>query len=270
MTLAQRNFVSTLQGSPAQLVEFLDLLQLRDNRQTDIATVQYIGSFLSERLLQRIHNELGASVTALYGSSEVGMICVRDNVQDNPADVGVPLAHATVEIVDEQEQVVATGVEGVVRVRSTRRTPAYYGSSNSDRFAVRGGWFYPGDLWVLTAEGHLVLAGRRTDVINAAGVKFNAAILDEFLKSEDGVRDGAIITYPDADDLPGYAALVVVEDYFELTSLIEPLRVASGGVAPASIIRVGNIARDQNGKVPRAQLTETIRALVASENTQRS
>ena len=265
VTLAQRNFVSTLQGSPAQIAEFLDLLERRDDRHTDITTVQYIGSFLSQRLLDRIRSDLGASVTACYGSSEVGMIAMRTGVVDNPADVGVPLPHFTVEIVDEDDRALPNGVDGVVRVRSSRRKAAYFRSEENERSALREGWFYPGDLGRLTVEGHLVLAGRSAEVINAAGVKFNAALLDEFLVTQQGVRDGAIIAFPDADGLPGYAALVVVDDAFDLASLVEPLRVASGGMAPASIIRIGNIARDENGKVPRVSLAETVRAAMAGE-----
>jgi acyl-coenzyme A synthetase/AMP-(fatty) acid ligase len=262
VTLAQRNFVSTLQGSPAQLSEFLDRLAERDNRKLDIATVQYIGSFLSERLLQRIRDELGASVTALYGSSEVGMITMRTDVRDNPWDVGAPFAHATVEIVDDNDLPLPTGTEGIVRVRTTRRNPSYFQPGETGRGALRDGWFYPGDLGQLTTDGHLVLSGRTAEVINAGGVKFNAARLDEFLVTHDGVRDGAVIAYPDSEGGASYAALVVVDDQFDLTSLIEPLRVASGGVAPASIFRVAKVERDQNGKVPRAALSAKIQTLV--------
>jgi len=153
----------------------------------------------------------------------------------------------------------------VVRVRSSRRTPTNYQTDRNGRSTLRHGWFYPGDLGRLTTDGHLVLAGRSAEVINAAGVKFNAALLDEFLVTHEGVRDGAIIAYPDADGLPGYAALVIVDDAFDLATLVEPLRVASGGVAPASIIRIGNIARDENGKIPRVALAERICAAMAHE-----
>jgi acyl-coenzyme A synthetase/AMP-(fatty) acid ligase len=262
VTLAQRNFVSTLHGSPAQIAEFLDLLARRDNRHVDISTVQFIGSFLSERLLQRIHDELGASVTACYGSSEIGMVAMREEVRDNPADVGRPFEHATIEIVDENHQPVLNGVEGIVRIKTTRRSTNYFRAPDAVARTYHDGWFYPGDVGRFSPDGHLILCGRTSDVINAGGVKFNAALLDDFLTTHDDVRDGAIIPILDADGLDSYAALVVVDEAFDLSTLIEPLRVATGGVTPASIIRVGVITRNENGKVPRIALAERVNALL--------
>ncbi len=263
VTLAQRNYVSTLQGSPVQLAEFLATLSRRDDRRTDISTVQYIGSFLPESLLTRLREELNASVTACYGSSEVGMVAIRHDVTENPADVGPPLPHVTIEIVDDSDEPVATGTEGHVRVRTTRRTVEYFRPSGATPASLRDGWFYPGDLGRLSDEGHLVLTGRASEVINAGGVKFHPELLDGLLRTHPGVLDGAIIAMPDAENLSGYAAVIVVEDEFALQELVEPLRAACGGVPPVSIVRVTSIARDHNGKVRRAEVADDVRRRLA-------
>ena len=261
ITLAQRNYVATLQGSPAQLAEFIELFERREDRRSDIATVEFIGSFLSEALLAKVRDVLGASVTACYGSTEVGMISVRHNVTDNPADVGVPLAHVTVEIVDNDGQPVAAGAEGIVRVRTTRREPTYFRTGPHD--VIRDGWFYPGDLGRLRPDGHLVLAGRASEVINAGGVKFSPDRVEGALAACEGVRDGAIIPFESPEGLSGYAAVVVCEDGFDLGTLIEPLRDACGGANPVSIFRVEHVERDDNGKVRRRELAARIHSLLA-------
>jgi acyl-coenzyme A synthetase/AMP-(fatty) acid ligase len=263
ITLAQRNFVATLQGSPAQLAEFLDLLALREDKTTSIATVQYIGSFLSKQLLERIRDELGASVTACYGSSEVGMIAVRHDVRDNPANVGTPLAHVTVEIVDSDGQTLPSGTDGIIRVRTTRRNAVYFRPGPGTGNALRDDWFYPGDLGHLDETGDLVLAGRASEVINAGGVKFNAALLDGVLTTLSGVHDGAIIPFESTDGTSSYAALVVVDDEFDLGSVVEPLREACDAT-PAAVLRIDRIDREQNGKVLRVALAERVQALLAA------
>jgi acyl-coenzyme A synthetase/AMP-(fatty) acid ligase len=257
--LAQRNFVAALQGSPAQLTEFLDLLARREDRHHDIVDVQYIGSFLSEHLLGRLRDELGAAVTACYGSSEMGMITQRRDVRERPNDVGAALPGITIEIVDDQDRLQPTGVEGAIRVRTSRRAAGYLGGADA-RGALRDGWFYPGDLGSLSSEGHLVLSGRASEVINAGGVKFHPDAVEGVLARVPGVRDAALVAHTGADGFSGYAAAVVVEDGFELASLIEPLTAACAGVPPSSIFRVGAIDRDPNGKVRRRELAARLTA----------
>lgn len=263
VSLAQRNFVATLQGSPIQLTEFLDCLDARPGARPDIATVQFIGGFLTEQLLERIRGTLGASVTACYGSTEVGMITMRENVTDDLADVGAPLPGVSVEVVDDDGRVVPTGVEGRVRVRTERRRTGYFGVAPAGHDATDDGWFSPGDLGHISAEGHLVLAGRASEVINAGGVKFSPDRVDATLTALDGVRDGVVIPVPAADGLSGYAAVVVVDDDFDMAALVEPLTTACGGVAPTSLFRVASLGRDQNGKISRASLASTILAALA-------
>jgi long-chain acyl-CoA synthetase len=260
VTLAQRNFVSTLQGSPVQLAEFIELLERRADRRTDIATVQYIGSALSTQLLARIKESLGASVTACYGSTEVGMIAMRRDVCDQVEDVGPPLPGVSVEVVDERDRPVPIGTTGVLRVRTERRVTGYVGAEPLAAEALRDGWFYPGDLARMSPAGHVVLAGRATEVINAGGVKFNPEGGDAVLASMAGVRDGAVIPFSTTLGITGYAAAVVVDAGFELATLVEPLTAACG-CAPTSIFRIDSLGRDQNGKLSRTALAARVAAL---------
>lgn len=265
VALAQRNFVATLQGSPIQLAEFVAALARAEVTTTDITTVQYIGSHLSEHLLTLLRDTLGASVTALYGSTEVGMITMRHDVRGDVADVGTPLPGVQVEVVDDAGVPVPVGVEGVLRVRTSRRDTAYFDPGADTRSAPRDGWHYPGDLAFINEESHVVLAGRASEVINAGGSKFAPDAADDVLSATPGVRDGAVFAWTSPSGLSGYAAAVVVDPEFELVSLSAALRAACGGVPPVSIFRVAAVARDSNGKVNRpvlaADVAETLRHL---------
>lgn len=255
--LALRNYVAALQGSPAQLTEFLDLLAAREDHHHDIVEVQYIGSFLSEHLLSRLRSELGASVVACYGSNEVGMVTQRRDVRDNPHDVGPPLPGITVEIVDEAGHPVPAGVDGDIRIRTNRRSTGYVGGG--DPGALRGEWFLPGDRGHLSREGHLVLAGRSSEVINAGGVKFHPDAVEGSLLALEGVRDAAIIPHIGDDGFAGYAAVVVVDDGFDLGGLIGSLTTWCSNVPPSAVVRVEEIERDPNGKIRRRSLVDLIR-----------
>lgn len=259
VALARRNFVATLQGSPAQLAEFLALVEQQSPGTLDIDTVQCIGGFLPASLVDRVHRTLGATVTALYGSSEVGMVAMRRNVTDRPSVVGRPLPGVTIEVVDEARRPVAPGTEGDVRIRTDRRHVGYFGETGDAGQAVRDGWFYPGDRGRLV-DDELELTGRAAEVINAGGSKFSPDVVESRVVDFAGVMDAAVVPAETADGLSSYAVLVVCDVTVDLYTLIEPLQRWCGGVAPASIFRVSSILRDENGKIQRAAMAEQLRS----------
>ncbi len=261
VTVAQKNFVATIHGSPLQIAAFLDVLEQREDRSTSIVEVQFVGSYLSPALLERVHQVLGARVTALYGSTETGLVTKRVDVRSDTHNVGAPLPGAAVEIVDANDNVLAPGEEGIVRTKTRRENVGYFRNENATRAHVKDGWFYPGDLGRLNEHGELELSGRLSEVINVGGVKFNPDVLDARLVQMPNVRDGAIISWAPNGDA-GYAALVVTDDGVDLTQLSEPLRLASGGVPPAGIFRVPAIQRGVTGKVQRAALTEWVSSVL--------
>ncbi len=261
VTLAQRNFVATIQGSPLQIAEFLDILERRENQETSIVDVQFIGSYLPPALLERIHRVLGATVTALYGSSEVGYVTRRKPVTGDTHNVGRPLPGAEVQIVGANGDVLPSMTEGIVRMRTTRKNVGYFRADEVTRHHVREGWFYPGDLGRLNDDGELELLGRVSEVINIGGVKFNPEVLDATVSSLPGVNDAATITW-DTESAPGYAVLVVTDEDVDVASLTDPIRVASGGLAPAAVFRVPAIQRGVTGKVQRAAMATWVRSLL--------
>jgi len=261
VTLAQRNFVATIHGSPLQIAEFLDILEQRENQETSIVDVQFIGSYLPQALLERIHRVLGATVTALYGSSEVGYVTRRKPVTGDTHNVGRPLPTAEVQIVSVDGEVLPPMTEGIVRARTTRPNVRYFRADDETREHVRDGWFYPGDLGRLNLEGELELVGRASEVVNIGGVKFNPEVLDAKVVAMAGVTDAATVLW-DTDSGPGYAVLVVTDDDFDVASLTDPIRIASGGLTPAAIFRVPSIQRGVTGKVQRAAMATWVRSVL--------
>ena len=87
--------------------------------------------------------------------------------------VGAALSGARIEVVDDDRDPVAAGVEGEVRI-ARDNVLAHRGYLNDpaeseQRFV--GEWFYPGDRAWLDDAGNLVIAGRSDGVINAGGNK---------------------------------------------------------------------------------------------------
>ena len=62
--------------------------------------------------------------------------------------------------------------------------------------AFRDGWFYPGDLAQLDADGFLTLAGRAKDMIIRGGINIYPEEIEATLMAHPAVADAAVIGLP--------------------------------------------------------------------------
>lgn len=64
----------------------------------------------------------------------------------------------------------------------------------ASRFA--DGWYYPGDVGAIDAEGYFFLRGRSDDVINVGGVKVYPADIEAALAAHPAVAEAAVVALP--------------------------------------------------------------------------
>jgi acyl-coenzyme A synthetase/AMP-(fatty) acid ligase len=128
------------------------------------------GPPLSPDGIQRIKNHLCRNVIVAYSPAETGMVALapHDMIADIANAVGFLVPEAEVEIVDADDNVLAAGSEGFVRLRTTRFVLNFQVEDSN-------AWHYPGDVGHLTEDGVLCIAGRKDDVLDPGGVKLSIA-----------------------------------------------------------------------------------------------
>ena len=78
-----------------------------------------------------------------------------------PGAVGYVLPDAQVQIVDQSDNELTPGTEGIVRVRTDQQASGYYGDPVASAAAFRDGWFYSGDYGYVDDDGLLVITARQ-------------------------------------------------------------------------------------------------------------
>ena len=80
-----------------------------------------------------------------------------------------------IEVVDESDNPLPLGKEGLLRIRSPHNIKGYFGNPEETKNAFRDGCFYPGDLGYLTRDGMLVVSGGRHKTrLNLGGAENSA------------------------------------------------------------------------------------------------
>jgi acyl-coenzyme A synthetase/AMP-(fatty) acid ligase len=255
--------VASLQASPQQLQGLLDMVRGRAVRFPSLKRIQVGGATLPPSIALAARAMLCPNVVGIYGSTEAGGIAQTPAavLQAVPDAAGYVMPGVEVQIVDSEGQPCAAGVEGVVRVRRPEMLDHYIGDPQASATSFRDGWFHPGDLGILQADGLLRITGRADEMINAGGVKVNPAMVDAFLMTQPGVVDAAAFARrrPGATDLV-WAAVVTGEGFNE-QAVLEACRQRLNSRAPVRLLQLAQIPRNAMGKAVRVRLTEDAQLL---------
>ena len=257
--LLARTGMSCLTGSPAQISKFLQIYERERTPLPALKEIRMAGSAVSPRLLNAILQTFNVDVYSIYGSTEAGgtgMVKL-----DSPADLtktAYVRPQVDVEIVNENDEVLLPGAEGIVRVRSAANISGYLNDVDADAF--RDGWFYPGDRGSLSSERLLTLSAREAEVINRGGEKISPVLIDNFLQSYPGIEDAAVFGVENKLGVAEVAAALVIPEDFDIPALQAALRAEFNPVAvPQHLFRVNSVPRNQMGKPLRVQMAASFR-----------
>lgn len=244
----QSNLLSV---SPARLKELLDktngVWPGRDQR-----LVRVGGSRLHPLVRDAAVQRVGYQVETIYGSTELGLVagCDAKFLDLIPGCAGQLYDKVEVQVVNHQDEPLPFGQQGIVRCKTPGMAKGYEGEDSAEQF--RDGWFYPGDVGTLTAEGWLNITGRDTDVINLGGLKLSALDLETQLMHIDGLNDVCVVGL----DLAGQHALAVAAVY--AGSDLQVLRTGIEQCLPKNqsfhLVQVPALQRNAMGKLPRGNI----------------
>jgi acyl-coenzyme A synthetase/AMP-(fatty) acid ligase len=248
--------INRVTGSPSHVKSLIE----RDQGENRIRSIKVAGASVSPEFVANAlrHAE---ELHLAYGATEVGAVAHHTitHVDQFDGSVGLPNEGAAFQIVDEAGRPVATGVEGVVRVRTRGMVAGYIDEPELTAKVFRDGWFHPGDLGFIDARGALHITGRTNEVLNINGTKFNATVFDEIVQQYPGVSDGFCFVDTDAKGGAMLCAIVALQPGRERTS-VEALGLATKEKLGFNIIRrayvVESVPRNEGGKPMRAAAKE--------------
>ncbi len=220
------------------------------------------GSTVSVGLRQRIRDRISAKFYVLYGANECHTTCRTDlqDVFDTQGNVGRPHPGFTLQIVDANHVPLPPQQIGQVRIRSQATIDGYLDDAPATLRAFRQGWFYPGDLGRLTADGRLIHLGRADDMMIMNGINMYPAEIEQVMTSHPAVLDAAVMPLRHAvhQDIPVCAVTLLAHGQATEQTLMMHARQHLGAHSPHRVVIVGEIPRNEQGKLIRAELAALI------------
>ena len=172
-------------------------------RRTQLA----VGSAVASEKLLLNFRELGIEIHNAYGLTEAPLVTLNRAGANHIGTVGTPLPRTEVRIAED----------GEVLVRGPQVTAGYFEADAPS--PVQDGWLHTGDLGRLTADGYLVLEGRKKELFKTSYGKYvQPAKIEALLRDIPGIAETmlvgegrpycvALLWIIDPDDAPSEAAI---------------------------------------------------------------
>jgi cyclohexanecarboxylate-CoA ligase len=180
-----------------------------------IPSMRYIscaGSPVAPALIQRIREQLGATVLTAWGMTEVGAVTTTvpgDSDEHISHTDGSPPPWTELKVVDPDGHTVPAGASGRLLIRGASNAVTYYQRPDLFRAAQQDGWFDTGDLARRFADGYIRLEGRTKDIIIRGAENIPVVEVESALIAHPAVREVAVIAVRD-DRLGERACAVIV------------------------------------------------------------
>ena len=219
--------------------------------------------------LARIFHRRGISFRQGYGMTEAGVNCFTQSVQEGdryPDSVGRPMLHVQMQIRRPDGGTCAVGETGELTLSGEGLCAGYLHAEDEWHDAMRGGWFWTGDLAECDAQGRYRIRGRRKDMFISGGENVFPAEVEAALVRCEGVLECAVIGVADARwGEVGLAAVVMRRDApQDAATLKQSLRARLAAYKiPREIRFLDALPRNGVNKLDRHELVRLITTEVA-------
>jgi cyclohexanecarboxylate-CoA ligase len=227
------------------------------------------GAAIPRALAHQARAALNAEVGGGFGTTEscmgAGFVPGLDDERAWTSD-GRALANVRLRVVDDAGRELPSGTEGNFEIGTDTLFDGYLNRPEATAAALSSdGWYRPGDLATIDADGYLRITGRVRDVINRGGEKVPVAEIEQLLYRHQAVAELAIVAMPDPRLGERACAFVVPAagqtlSFAEMQDHLDRHRVAKT-YWPERLELVTELPRTPSGKIQKFVLRDRAREL---------
>lgn len=195
-----------------------------------------------------------------YGLSEsIGPGCVHLGVENihKVGAIGKPGFGWEAKIVNERGETVTGDQVGELIVRGPGVMLCYYKNEEATKEVLKDGWLYTGDMAKYDEDGFIYLVDRKKDVVISGGENLYPVQIEDFLRTNEKIKDVAVIGLP--DPRLGEIAAAIIELKDDVTSSEEEINEFCKALPrykrPRKII-FDKVPRNPTGKIEKPVLRE--------------
>jgi len=270
LSLIEAGRLTTLYLIPTLFHDLIHAPEFKPERVASVRKLAYAGApmlaALAEACVKAFHPEVFVNH---YGSTEIYTFSTFPDVHAKPGCAGRPGIHSALRVVEASterrvgpDETVPSGRKGeiIASLHSDEAFAGYWKRPDADEKALRGGWYFTGDMGYLDAAGDLFVSGRVDDMIISGGENIHPVEVEEVLARHPQVRDVAVVGEPDDKWGERVVAFVVRGEPGLTAGALDRHCLESPDLAnfkrPRRVVFVGEIPKTASGKILRRLLRD--------------
>ncbi len=216
---------------------------------------------LPVQVLLDFEKRLGIPLIEGYGLSEASPVVTKNPLDGTrkPGSIGLPIANVEVSVQDDDGRMLGTGEIGEVCVRGGTVMLGYWNQPEETAKALRNGWLLTGDVGYRDADGYYFITDRKKDMLLVNGNNVYPREIEEVLYQFPGVKEAAVVGWPDSRKGEQPVAFVSLNDGSTLDEKAL-LHFVRGKLAdykvPRRIILMPALPRNATGKIVKTGLRQ--------------
>ncbi|OQY01031.1 MAG: AMP-binding protein [Desulfobacteraceae bacterium 4572_130] len=194
---------SVILGVPTMFIAELEEMDKTNYDTSNLRTGVMAGSPCPIEVMKSVVNKMGASeMTIVYGQTEAspGITQTRaeDSLELRVTTVGRALPGVEVKIIDPiTGKELESGEQGELCSRGYNTMKGYYKMEEATKGAVDSdNWLHTGDLAIMDGNGYCKITGRIKDMIIRGGENIYPREIEEFLYTNDKIKDVQVVGVP--------------------------------------------------------------------------
>jgi acyl-CoA synthetase (AMP-forming)/AMP-acid ligase II len=211
----EREGVTLMMGATVFLADLVHRYEQGTGDRHRLPVYACAGAAIPPALIERAER-VGIAAVRAYGMTETAGICAAASSNDPPERRrewdGRMLRGLEIEAVDDSRRPLPPEALGQLRIRGPQLLIGYTDGELTKSQLDADGWFYPGDVGGIDAEGWVQVAGRSKDIVNRGGEKFSTMDIELAIASHPAVQAVAVTAVADARLGEGVGAWIVLSD----------------------------------------------------------
>ncbi len=269
LALIHRERVQSLFLVPTMFHDMVRAPRLEASDLGSLYHVGYAGMVMAQALEERCAEVFRPErFVNYYGSSEIYTFSFCDWLDQKPGSAGRPGLNQTIRVVPAEsdgapnhDAVLPPGECGeiIAAMSSPEAFAGYWRLPAADAKAIRGGWYYTGDLGRKDADGDLFILGRVDDMIISGGENIHPEEVEDVALRAGLAADVAVVGLPDERLGQRVVAFVVPADGEVDAGRLDRAYLASElprFKRPRDYVLVRRMPRSASGKLLRRMLRE--------------
>ena len=196
-----------------------NLMEAADQGEYDLSSLRIAAGIEQPEMVTKWEGLTNSKFWTMYGQTETSGLITFSEFFSKPGSAGKVSILANIKIMDDLDNLLASGETGEIVVRGPLVFQGYWQADDLNEYTFRESWHHTGDIGMIDSEGFLFFKGRKAEkeLIKPGGENVFPAEVEKVILEHLAVKEVCVFGVPDPKFGEGIKAVCALHENQKLT-----------------------------------------------------